>query len=198
VLWKSSKHNSMYAVSKYGGEREVWRALEEGLNAVIVSPAIVIGAGDWKSGSSAMFRQVYKGMNYYSHGVNGFVDVRDVTFAMRMLMDKNNFGERYIVSAENKTYQEIFNLIADNLHKPRPGIKVNGMLSELGWRAEAIRSLLLNRIPFITKETARNSQNKWFYTSDKIKKVLGDFFTPIEKSVADTSALFLLSEKKSA
>jgi len=201
VMWKSSKHNSMYAVSKYSGEREVWRAMEEGLNAVIVSPAIIIGAGDWKTGSSSMFRQVYKGMKYYSHGVNGFVDARDVTYAMRMLMEKNISGQRYIISAENRTYQEIFNMIADSFHKPRPTIKVNGTLSELGWRAEAMRSFFLNRIPFITKETARNSQNKWFYTSEKIIKALGNFFTPLQKAVEDTSALFLQfqgqAEKKS-
>lgn len=201
VMWKSSKYNSMYAVSKYGGEREVWRAMEEGLNAVIVNPAIIVGPGDWKTGSSAMFSQVYKGMKFYSLGVNGFVDARDVTFSMRKLMEKNISGERYIISAENLTYREIFNLIADSMKKARPTIKVNGMLSELGWRAETMRSFFLRRIPFITKETARNSQNKWFYTSQKIIDVLGNFFTPLQKSVADTSALFLKfnsqqSEKK--
>jgi len=191
VMWKSSKYNSMYAVSKYGGEREVWRAIEEGLHAVIVSPAIIVGAGDWQTGSSSMFRQVYKGMKYYSLGVNGFVDVRDVTYSMRKLMDKNIYGERYIVSAENLTYQEIFNLIADSMKKSRPHIKVNGTLSELGWRAEAFRSFFLRRIPFITKETARNSQHKWFYSNEKISRVLGNFFTPLQKSVADTTELFL-------
>jgi len=191
VMWKSSKHNSMYAVSKYSGEREVWRAMEEGLNAVIVSPAIIVGPGDWKSGSSAMFRQVYNGMKFYSLGVNGFVDARDVTFSMRKLMEKNISGERYIVSAENLTYQDIFNMIADSLHKSKPTIKVNGTLSEIGWRAEALRSFFLNRIPFITRETARNSQLHWFYSSKKIIKELGNFFTPLQKSVEDTSALFL-------
>ena len=191
VMWKSSKYNSMYAVSKYGGEREVWRAMEEGLNAVIVNPSIIVGPGDWKSGSSAMFKQVYDGMKYYSLGVNGFVDARDVTFSMRMLMDKNISGERYIVSAENLTYQENFNMIADSMKKARPSIKVNGTLSEVGWRAEALRSFFLRRIPFITKETARNSQRKWYYSSEKIIKVLGNFFTPLQKSVADTSALYL-------
>jgi nucleoside-diphosphate-sugar epimerase len=168
--------------------------MEEGLNAVIVSPAIIIGPGDWKTGSSAMFRQIYNGMKYYSHGVNGFVDARDVTFAMRMLMKKNRFGERYIVSAENLTYQEVFNMIADSMQKSRPSINVNHFLSELGWRAEALRSFFLNRIPFITKETARNSQMRWFYSSEKIIKVLGNFFTPLQKSLADTSAVFLKFE----
>ena len=194
VMWKSSKYNSMYAVSKYSGEREVWRAMEEGLNAVIVSPAIIVGPGDWKTGSSAMFSQVYNGMKYYSLGVNGFVGVNDVTLYMRKLMEKNISGQRYIVSAENKTYQEIFNMIADSFQRPRPTIKVNGTLSELGWRAEALRSFFLRRIPFITRETARNSQLKWFYTSEKIVNAVGNYFTPLQQSVDDTSRLFLKSQ----
>jgi len=193
VFWKSSKYNSLYAISKYNGEREVWRAMEEGLNAVIVSPSIIIGPGNWETGSSAMFKQVWKGMKYYSLGVNGFVDVRDVTAAMMGLMEKNIFGERFIVSSENCTYQEIFNYISDSFQKPRPTIKVNGTLSELGWRAEAIRSLFLNRQAFITKETARNSQHKWYYSNEKLKKALGMSFIPVRKSIADCAKIFLRS-----
>jgi dihydroflavonol-4-reductase len=38
TFWKSSPDNSNYSISKYGAEREVWRAAEEGLNVVIVNP----------------------------------------------------------------------------------------------------------------------------------------------------------------
>ncbi|MEO8086451.1 MAG: NAD-dependent epimerase/dehydratase family protein [Bacteroidota bacterium] len=191
VFWKPSKYNSVYAISKYSSEREVWRAMEEGLKAVIVSPSIIIGPGNWKTGSSAMFRQVWKGMKYYSLGVNGFVDVRDVTASMTGLMEKNIFGERFIVSSENCSYRDIFNYIADSFQKPRPSIKVNGTLSELGWRAEKLRSFFLNKQPFITKETARNSQRKWYYSSEKIKKELGIQFIPISKSIADCAKIFV-------
>ena len=191
VVWKSSKHNSVYAISKYGGEREVWRAMEEGLNAVIVSPSIIIGPGDWKTGRSAMFSQVMKGMKYYSDGVNGFVDVRDVSASMIALMEKNISGERFIVSSENCSYGQIFNFIAEGLHKPRPTIKVNGTLSELGWRAEAMRSFVMRDKPFITKETARNSQLKWLYSNEKIKKEIGINFIPVQQSVEDCCKIFL-------
>ena len=38
VFWKKSGKESDYAISKYNAEREVWRGMEEGLNAVIVNP----------------------------------------------------------------------------------------------------------------------------------------------------------------
>ena len=37
-VWKTSSENSNYAISKYGGEREVWRGIEEGLSAFIINP----------------------------------------------------------------------------------------------------------------------------------------------------------------
>lgn len=191
VFWKASKYNSTYAISKYNGEREVWRAKEEGLNVVIVSPSIIIGPGNWKTGSSAMFRQIWNGMRFYSDGVNGFIDVRDVSACMRGLMEKNIFGERFIVSSENLSYGEIFNMIADSFQKPRPTIKVNGMLSELGWRAEALRCFITRKQPFITKETARNSQLKWFYSNEKIKKTLGINFIPVADAIADCAKIFV-------
>src|SRR6185295_8650851 len=46
--WESG--NSNYALSKFLGEREVWRGIAEGLNAVIVNPSLIIGAGNWNEG----------------------------------------------------------------------------------------------------------------------------------------------------
>jgi dihydroflavonol-4-reductase len=195
TFWKSSKYNSLYSISKYNGEREVWRAMEEGLNAVIASPGIIIGPGDWKTGSSAMFTQVWKGMKFYSEGVNGFVDVRDVSACMTGLMDKKLFGERFIITSENCSYREVFNVIADCFHIPRPSIPVNGMLSEIGWRMEALRSLVLNKKPFITKETARNSQHRWYYSNEKIRRALGMTMIPVKKSIEDCADVFMREKK---
>ena len=54
--WKISPNHANYSISKYGGEREVWRGAEEGLNMVIVNPAIILGAGNWHRGSPSMIR----------------------------------------------------------------------------------------------------------------------------------------------
>ena len=132
-------------------------------------------------------------MKFYSEGVNGFVDVRDVSSCMIKLMEKEIFGERFIVTADNWSYHQVFDCIADGLQKSRPTIPVRKVLSELGWRAEAVRSLFLSSTPFITKETARNSQYKWYYTNEKIKRTLGHQFIPLEKSIEDTAKIFLRS-----
>jgi len=60
-FWKTSRQNSIYAISKYAAEREIWRGHEEGLKAVVINPSIIIGPGDWKSGSTRLFSTIWKG-----------------------------------------------------------------------------------------------------------------------------------------
>ncbi|MEJ6616262.1 MAG: NAD-dependent epimerase/dehydratase family protein, partial [Crocinitomicaceae bacterium] len=45
--WKNTPTKSGYSISKYNAEREVWRGIEEGLNAVMVNPCVILGAGNW-------------------------------------------------------------------------------------------------------------------------------------------------------
>jgi len=190
-VWKPSKNNSNYAISKYSGEREVWRAMEEGLNAIILNPTIIIGAGDWKTGSSQVFGQIWKGFRFYSEGINGFVDAGDVTKSMIAVMDKNCFSQRFIIVSENLSYHQVFDTIADSLGKPRPTISVNKFLSGLGWRLEAIRSFILRNKPMITKETALSSQHRWLYSNEKIKKETGIEFLPVKESIERVAKIFL-------
>jgi dihydroflavonol-4-reductase len=193
--WKTSIHNSGYAISKYGAEREVWRAMEEGLKAFIVNPSIIIGAGDMHSGSTALFGEVRKGLKFYSTGSSGFVDVRDVTRCMILLMKKNIHGERFIINGENISYREVINLIADGFHQSRPTIRVGNALSEIGWRIDAIRKFFSNTKSFITKETARNGQNHWIYSNEKIKKELGIEFTPMKDAIRHACEILSAEEK---
>ncbi len=189
--WKTSSKNSNYAISKYGGEREVWRAMEEGLSAFIINPTIIIGAGDWKSGSTQMFSRVYKGLPYYTMGSTGFVDVRDVSKAAIALMNKGVKDQRYIVNSENVTYKYVFDLIAQNFGKPKSRFMVSPALVEIGWRMETLKSWFLGSKPMITKETARNGLMQWYYSNEKIRKETGMEFIPVEKSVRDACEVFL-------
>ncbi len=192
--WKTSKENSNYAISKYGAEREVWRGIEEGLSAFIVSPTIVIGPGNWSNGSTQMFSQIWKGLPFYSNGITGFVDVRDVSKAALLLMEKGIENERYILNSENLTYRIVFDMIAENLGRAKSRFKVSPLLGEIGWRVMKIAGVFMPNKPMITKETARNAQMIWYYSNDKVKKELGMEFISIEQSVKD-ACKFFLSEK---
>jgi nucleoside-diphosphate-sugar epimerase len=194
--WKSSKENSNYAKAKYAAEREVWRGIEEGLNAVIVNPSIILGPGNWEKGSSKIFKTLSKLSNFYTEGVNGYVDVRDVAEIMYLLMESDISAERFIVSAENLSYKDIFTLILKNYGKKSPKYKLTKSILSIAWRAEYIRSFFFKNYPLITKETVLTSLNKYYYSSEKIINTLGFKFIPIEETIKFTAGIYLKEFKK--
>ncbi len=188
--WINSRENSAYAVSKYGAEREVWRGIAEGLNAVIVNPSIVLGPGDPARSSAKLFTKAMKGNIFYTKGINAFVDVRDVSRAMIMLMESEIINERFIIAAGNYSYQKILTQIAEGFGKPAPTVHAKHWMLELIWRLDKIRSLCTGGSPLITRETANTSCKCYFYNNEKISKHLGFEFIPIEISIKENCKIF--------
>jgi dihydroflavonol-4-reductase len=189
--WEDSEKMSAYARSKYLSEQEVWKGIENGLNAVIVNPSIVFGPGDWSRSSPKMFYTIWKGLRFYTAGSNSFVDVRDVCRAMIGLMESHISGERFILTSENLPFCDVFNIIADNLNKRRPSVKTTRLMGEMAWRLNMIYSIITGKPPLITKETARSGQKRIFFSSEKIRKQLDFEFMPVEQSIKDTCRLLL-------
>src|SRR5690606_20701288 len=125
VFWKKSGRESAYAVSKYNAEREVWRGMEEGLNAVIVNPGVVLGAGFWNQSSSAIFEQCYKGNRFFTGGTTAYISAMDTARSMILLMEKQLFGNRYILVENNYSYFDVFSQINKGFGKPAPVFKLN-------------------------------------------------------------------------
>ncbi len=185
--WSEETSNSIYGKSKYFGEMEVWRGIGEGLKAVIVNPSLILGGDNWESGSSAIFKNVYNEFPWYTEGVSGFVDVRDVAKAMIMLMNSDITSQRFILSGENLSYKEIFSSIAKCFGKKTPSKKVTPFLAEVVWRIEALKSRLTGKKHLLTKETTRTAQAKVYFDNSKILKALPQFhFTKIEDTIEFT------------
>jgi dihydroflavonol-4-reductase len=184
--WDEHANNSNYSHSKYLGELEVWRGAGEGLNAVVVNPVIILGDGDWEKGSGKIFKNIYEAFPWYSEGVNGFVDVRDVVQAMIHLMDSNISGERFILSAVDKSYRDVFDLIATSFGKKLPAKKITPMLALLVWKWEALKAFFSDKEPLVTKETAATALRKMNFDNSKLKRYLPDFnYRPLEQTISD-------------
>jgi dihydroflavonol-4-reductase len=198
VQWDPSVNHSAYSYSKFHSEMEVWRGINEGLQTVIVNPSIIIGPGleKWREGFSALFTRVWRGMSFYSNGITGYVDVRDVADCMIRLMNSEIVSERFILNAENISFRELLNEIADNLGRKRPFIEAKPWMTQIVWRADWLRSKLLFAKCMITKENADTANEKSIYSNEKIVEVLGFHFLPAKISIEDYSTLFL-AEKKS-
>lgn len=189
--WTEETSNSNYGKSKYLAELEVWRGIAEGLEAVMVNPTMILGDGDWNTGSSQMFKSVYNEFPWYSEGVTGYVDVRDVAKAMIALMDSNISGERFIISAEDRSFKEVFTMMATAFGKKPPHKKVTPLLAQIVWRLEKIKSLCSGKDPLVTKETARTALATVHFDNSKLKQFLPEFsYRPLEETITHTCRLF--------
>ena len=186
--WISGKHNSFYAISKFNAEREVWRAHAEGLPVNMVNPSIVLGPGNWETDSSSLFMKIKNKFPFYTEGNSGFVGVEDVAKAMIALNQSTINGKRYILNADNISFQDLFNQIAAALNMKAPSIKVPSMLSQVIWRLEWLRFKVTGQKPFITKETAYSAHQKRYYNGTKICVDLNFHYTPLSEVVKSVSA----------
>ncbi len=182
--WTEESSNSEYGKSKYLAEMEVWRGIGEGLNAVIVNPVIILGAGDWNNGSSGIFKSAYEEFPWYTEGTSGFVDVQDVVRGMILLMKHNVSAERFILSGANLPYKEVFTQIAKNFHKKPPHRKVTSLIAAIVWRMEAIKAMFTGKDPLLTKETAKTAAAKANFDNTKITRYFSNFeYTPVTQSL---------------
>jgi len=183
--WSDDDNNTEYAVSKHLAELEVWRGIEEGLNAVIVNPGIILGSGKWHKGSCRLFTNIYNGFRFYTNGVNGFVGVKDVAQAMITLAEGEINAERYLLVAENRSYREIFGMMAQGLGKPEPKIEITK--AHVRWLKWPLRIYnFLHKKSTVTLETLKTSVKEHRYDHQKILTDIGFKFTPIEEVIKDS------------
>ena len=191
--WEVKHAKSHYAISKYRAEMEVWRAVGEGLEAVIVNPGTIIGYGDWNTSSCAIFKSVYEEFPYYTQGINGFVTVEDVAKVTVSLMETAISGERFIVNADNWSFQQIFNAIADGFHKKHPERLATPFLAAIAWRYEKLKTAFTGKRSLLSKESAQIAQSKTFFDNRKILAALpGLAFTSLEAAIRKACVQYLL------
>lgn len=181
--WIVTDQTSGYSLSKYSAEKEVWRGIEEGLNAVIVNPSIVFGAWDWNESSMVIFNTIRKGLRFYSPGTNAFVDARDVAEIMVKLTNSAISSERYLCVAENMPFKDLFTKIADELNVSPPKHPVSPTLMGLAWRLSVLWAVLTFSSPVITKSAAQSAFKTIKYSNDKVRKELDFTFIPIEQTI---------------
>lgn len=181
--WNVETSNYGYAITKHGAEMEVWRGTQEGIDAVIVNPGVILGEGFWKSGSGKMFLKVYNGMKYYTEGITGYVDVKDLVNVMIQLLEGETKNERYILVAENKSFKTVFTEMALAFDKKPPSVKITKTMSQFGWRIAGVVSKFTGKGPILTKHSAKSIHNKFHFSNEKVKKETGIEFVKVSDTI---------------
>lgn len=190
--WKDGPANSTYALSKFLAENEVWRGIEEGLNASILNPGIVVGPGFWnRGGSSALFGLAFRRFPFYSPGATGFVDVKDLARAALLMLEREVVGKRYVLVGANWPYKRFMEEMCAALSVPPPRRAARAYQVHAVRLFQALRERLGGPRASITRETAASAFRTSVYSSALIESELDFRFRPLEACIEEYAGYFL-------
>ena len=187
--WNPEKPHSDYAISKYGAEMEIWRGQQEGLESVIINPGVIIGPGFWEQGSGKLFKSVANGLSFYTKGITGFIAVPDVVQIAVKLMKSKHSNDRFTLIAENITFRELLDTIADSLNVKRPSLHASPLLVNVTYRIDWFISNVFGLKRRLDLATAKASYSKKWYSNEKIKNALPTQFLDIHQYIKQISRL---------
>lgn len=195
--WENTRANTHYAITKHQAEMQVWRGFAEGLEGVIINPSTILGFGNWHQSSCAIFKNAYREFPWYTRGVNGFVGVEDVAEAAVRLLFSGISEKRFIVNAENRSFQSLFTAIAEGFGKRPPHRYASKTMSELAWRTESVKARLAGTKPLLTKETAKIAHSHTSFDNTALLSALPGFqFTPLDTVIQKACANYLQAMKE--
>lgn len=178
--WVETPLNTDYGVSKYLAELEVWRGEQEGLDLIVVNPSIILGKISDDRSSTDIYHYVIDENSYYPKGNLNYIDVRDAARQVRELVEKEVWGERFILNKESIPYKEFFEKMALVFGKKAPNKAVGPVMLKVAVFFNTVfRKIGLSKSP-LNKKTAMISQQKVFFDSSKVNKLLGSSYHSLE------------------
>ena len=183
TIWNPEADNNVYAITKYGAEMEVWRATQEGLNAVIVNPGVILGSGIWRYGTGSLFKKAKKGLNYFTSGTVGLVAIDDVISIMIKLMHSTIVNQRFILVAENWTYKKFLQTLAQAVQAKTPKKQASKRLLSIAWRLDWLTHKITGKRRQLTKHIASSLTTETHYSSAKIKTALNYKFKAVDDTI---------------
>lgn len=185
-----SKPVTGYSESKYLSELEVWRGAAEGLSVVVVNPGVILGPGLPNKGSLLIVNVGSKGIPFYVDSQTGYVDVRDVCRALMELVERKQFGKRFVMVSRNMNIKQLFTLIAAEYGKKGPSIHVGTGWLKLAAGLLGIVSWFTRKPSQLSTDTLHSIAHPEYYSSQLLQDSIGFLFTPMEDTIHDT-VLFL-------
>ncbi|MBC6365473.1 NAD-dependent epimerase/dehydratase family protein [Algoriphagus sp. AK58] len=181
--WVDSPLNSGYAVSKYWGELEVWRGEQEGLETLVVNPSILLGKASYEKSSGFIYQYVIKENMFFPKGNLNFIDIRDAASITRLLVEKNAWGERFILNKESYPYQHFFALVAKTFGVKAPKFPISNRMLRISLPILGFFKMLgLSKSP-LNRQLANNAQVKIYYSNSKVQSLLDFKYRSLEETL---------------
>ncbi len=196
-LWMDENHtwnfpgdHWPYGYCKYLAELEVQAAVSHGLDAVIVNPTVVLGAGDiYRKSSSIIVKIAQNKLPISTTGGLNVVHIDDVINGHLAAMQYGKTGQRYILGGTNVSVAEFIETITKilNVTAPRmvvPGAVIRRVATPLSWF-----NPILN-LP-ISPEITRLAGYGFYYSNQKsLTELLLQPPKPLDMAISDAFEWF--------
>lgn len=183
VLFNLEAKNSAYAQSKYYSELEVYRGIAEGLDAMILSPSIILGKNQRNTSSSTLWSQILKMPKFSPKGANGFVDVRDVVQATVNCIAHWKSGEKYILNGHNLSYFDLYNMVVEFKNIKVKPMKISPRILYMLLPFAKLFFTLIGTSSKISKDAILSTSMSYKYNNAKSINELGVDYHTVESSL---------------
>ncbi len=183
--WEPGNEVSGYSVSKFLAEKEVWRGIEEGLNAVIINPCVIFGPGDWNSSSLAIFKAAKKGMPFYPPGSNAIVDVRNVVTAMISLMESAVSKERFLCVGPNLRFQQLFASLCQAMGEKEPRWTAPKFIALFYALMNELLGHITGKRAGVSIESVHSGYKSITYNREKLDKIVPQSYFSLDETISN-------------
>lgn len=187
VRFNYDQHVTPYGHSKFLAEAEVFRAIQRGLDCVILNPAVIVGPGDLNQISSSVVIEYARGNVPPTVPPGGVtvIDVRDVAAAHVAAAERGRTGERYLLGAVDLTHKAWLRLIADTVGRDMNAVTLPGWVLHVA--APIADGLRRAGVPLpIEGGQLQLSARMMFFDCQKAWRELGEPQVSIRDSLRDT------------
>ena len=156
---------------------------------------MILGPGDFRRSSAALFRHIDKGLAWYPSGSGGYVGSEDVAEVCVRLGDSDVRDERFVLCADHMTHRELMNRVAQALGRPGPSRCVRLWMAGLAWRLFALAERFTGRRSMATKESLASANEVLLYDGTKIERILAEIgepwsYTPLDEVISTTARAY--------
>lgn len=181
--WKDSPLNTGYGISKYRAEMEVHRGIAMGLDAVMVNPSLIMGAGRPTENTMQIADRLVKGgIPFLPKGGTNVVDVRDVAAGCLRAYEEGRTGERYILAGHNLLWRDILEMMAAELGVRPPRFTAPGSLMVAAATVMELSAAAIGKRSVLTRENVRLSMSLSCYDNSRSVSELGCTYRPFEET----------------
>ena len=162
-----------YNRTKYEAEQQVRAGIAQGLDAVILNPCGIIGAGD-KHNWSQMIRLIDQGkLPGVPPGSGNFCDVREVAAAHLRAFEVGERGSNYILAGVEASFLELARTIAHLLGRRAPRHAIPKAVLRIAGHVYPLLSLTTGKEPDLTPEKVALVTNRVAADGSRAVRELG-------------------------